>query len=294
MQGQSLYRVSRRWRPWPRQRPSMAALPTPARNSQNPGAPHTDCTHARLPCELPKPRVTKLGPELCYWQQSTAAALSLSLSLGALFSMWRQLGPSVRDDTGEERVLGGAAWEPIWADSHPWRRSRNVRGWSRASLRRCDFSGDPGWWVGPTLKWRSEREPDGIATDWTTHSPVSYAVCAPVMTSGPTQSVAVGMRPREWSWAARDKGGNGPDWGQSAHAPCLPFFLFSILFSFHFQFKSAPNSNSNVLWQIFIHRLYYVVTNSNLGINSYVLFIFLFHIIFVCFSFLNFRISFMF
>jgi hypothetical protein len=68
----------------------------------------------------------------------------------------------------------------------------------------------------------------------------------------------------------------------------------SSVFLFHFSFKLAPNSNSNVLWQIFIHRLCYVMTSSSLGIYLYILFIFLFHMIFVCFSFLNFRISFKF
>jgi hypothetical protein len=72
------------------------------------------------------------------------------------------------------------------------------------------------------------------------------------------------------------------------------FFYFLFLFSFHFQIKSAPNSNSNVLWQIFIHRLYYVMISSNLGIYLYILFIFLFPLKFVCFSFPNFRISFRF
>jgi hypothetical protein len=72
---------------------------------------------------------------------------------------------------------------------------------------------------------------------------------------------------------------------------CHVFSFFLFLFPFHFQFKSAPNSNSNVLWQIFIHRLHYVMTISTLGIYLHILFIFLFHLIFVCFSLLNFRIS---
>jgi hypothetical protein len=50
----------------------------------------------------------------------------------------------------------------------------------------------------------------------------------------------------------------------SAAVPALSIFFYFFI-SFHFPFKSAPNSNSNVLWQIFIHRLYYVMTSSNLG-----------------------------
>jgi hypothetical protein len=88
--------------------------------------------------------------------------------------------------------------------------------------------------------------------------------------------------------------GRAEDFGPRRSRSCS-FFYFLILFSFHFPFKSAPNSNSNVLWQIFfIHILYYVMTSSNLGIYLYILFIFLFHMVFACFSFLNFRISFKF
>jgi hypothetical protein len=48
------------------------------RNSRDPRAPPSDCAHVRLPRELPKPRVTRLGSDLRCWWQSTTAALSLA------------------------------------------------------------------------------------------------------------------------------------------------------------------------------------------------------------------------
>jgi hypothetical protein len=43
------------------------------KNSQEPGAPLPNCFLVRLLRELPKPRMTGLGPELRYRRQSTAA-----------------------------------------------------------------------------------------------------------------------------------------------------------------------------------------------------------------------------
>jgi hypothetical protein len=79
--------------------------------------------------------------------------------------------------------------------------------------------------------------------------------------------------------------------GPSAMPLYFSFFIIFYFCSLSFPIQISSKFKFKCFVANFIHRLHYVMTSSTLGVYLHILFMFLFHLIFVCFSLLNFRIS---